>query len=291
MSEHADALTQTLADILRHHFAEARERVPRVYREHLATARPIWQRHWTHRRDVPADLLALPRLLWRQGRRLLRRPAPHPPALTGKEQALLGILREDLLDLPGLQRQLEVALAQASADLADCEALLARQAAAGRLPELEGWLQRQIERHSGPREGTRDLLVFLLVGLAARSGGLDVTFGSAIAAGSAAATAVYLSSQSWWGSLWIHLTGIPGWVSVAGALGGATAGLLLAPLVAPFGEWVVNRWRGEHYLRDIVDRTETSLLETRHDGLDFLGQLAALTQFAPDLLALLRSWR
>jgi hypothetical protein len=284
------ALEQALAEAIQAHLQAARLRVPNVYRSRFASSAAILKRHWVHRRDIPADLLSLPRSLWRQGQRLTRsKPIPDAPSLSRKEQALLQILQLELLDLPGLQLTLQGHLRQHSEAYAACDDLLHDQAPGNRLPEIERFLQQHLERLSMPREGTRDLLVFMLIGSVGHGLGQKVTFGSALATGSAVATSAYLASQSWWGALWVQMTGIPAWVTLGGAVSGAAAALVLTPLVAPLGDMLVNRWRGERYLLGIIDRIEQNLLQSQADGLDFAGQLASLTQFAPDLLTLLKT--
>lgn len=287
-----DTLEDALTQAIRRHMQGARSRVPDVYRNHLSGSRAIFIRHWQHWRDIPADLASLPRGLIRMGRKLARLKGPAaPPPLSRKEAALLEIIQTELLDLPGLQATLESVLREHSAPYAACEALLSEPTLARHLPEIDAFLARHLSRLSTPREGTRDLLVFMMIGVLGKSLSQKVVFGSALATGSAIASSVYLASQSWWGALWVQIAGIPTWVTLSGALSGVAGALLLAPLFAPLGEWLVNRWRGERYLEGIIDRIETNLLQTRADGVDFVTQLAGLAQFAPDLLALLRSFR
>ncbi len=288
-------LGTALGAAIRDHLQAARQRVPLVYRRHFASSSAILRRHWQHRRDVPADLVSLPRALYHGSRRLWRRgPASSPAAppggapLSRKEQAVLAILQDELLNLPGLQSTLQDLLRRHSASYAACDNLLQDATLAARLPEIEAFLASHLQRLSLPREGARDLLVFMLVGSVGKRLSHDVAFGSALATGSAIATSAYLASQSWWGAIWVQMTGIPAWVTLGGAVGGAAAALLLTPLAAPVGEWFINRWRGERYLHDTIDRIETNLLQTHADGLDFAGRLASLAQFAPDLLTLLR---
>ncbi|GAA3947717.1 hypothetical protein [Allohahella marinimesophila] len=284
-----------LRAIVKTHFVAARARVGDVSKGELLSARSIARRHWQYRRDIPRDLVSMPRTVWRGMRGLLRRSGPEesgsPKVLSGMEAAMLIVIRNDLLDLPGLQFKLHERLLEADPQLDDAQALLQELAGEDRLDAVERYLAGELERLSTPSEGTRDLLVFMLIGVISRGSGLNATFGSALAAGSATASAVYVASQSWWGALWLQFSGMPAWVSVAGAVGGLGVAVVLTPALAPLSEWLVNRWRGERYLHDLVDQVEHNLLENRKDGLDLAGRLAGLAQFAPDLLALLRAIR
>lgn len=287
-----ETLEQALTQAIRNHLQAARLRVPMVYQNHLASSRAIVKRHWQHRRDIPSDLASLPRSLLRMGQKLARRSDPQaPPTLSRKEVALLQVLQIELLDLPGLQEALQSVLRAHSSSYAACERLMQEPGVASHLPEIESFLTHHLQRLSLPREGTRDLLVFMLIGLVGKSLHQNVVFGSSLATGSAVASSVYLASQSWWGAIWVQMTGIPAWVTLSGAVGGIAATLLITPLAAPVGEWLVNRWRGERYLIGVIDRIENNLLHSRADGVDFVTQLAGLAQFAPDLLTLLRSFR
>lgn len=78
--------------------------------------------------------------------------------------------------------------------------------------------------------------MFLLTGLIGKGVGAS-SFGSSIATGQAAATAMYSGHLSWWSSIWMNLTGgIPAWVSIAGAASGFVAALMIAPLFSPWLE-------------------------------------------------------
>lgn len=284
-----------LREIMQTHFEAARARVAGICEDELLSVRAITRRHWAHRRDIPRDLVSMPRAIWHGVRGLLPRKAAVEPSspqrLSGKEAAMMQLIRNDMLDLPGLQRKLQARLLQTDPRLEACEDLLQNLASQDRLELVERFLSGELQRLSTPSEGARDLLVFMLIGVVSRTSGINVTFGSALAAGSATASAVYVASQSWWGALWLQFSGIPAWVGVAGAVGGLGVAVVLTPVLAPVSEWMVNRWRGERYLHDLVDQVEQNLLQSRKDGLDFAGRLAGLAQFAPDLLALLRAIR
>ena len=273
-------MEEALRAIVQNHFLEARKRVTDVWRRDLVSVRSVAKRHWRHRRDIPKDLVSMPRTLWRGVMDLLNRwpraasekTKSKVRVLSGKEAALMRMIREDLLDLPGLQRQLQARLLLADPQLSSCQHLLEELAGEDRLQAIERYLDGELERLSTPSEGTRDLLVFLLIGIVSKGSGLNATFGSAIAAGSATASAIYIASQSWWGALWLQFSGLPGWVGVAGAVGGLGVALVLTPFLAPLSEWLVNRWRGEGYLHDLIGQVEHNLLENRRDGLDLAGR-------------------
>ncbi|WLQ12815.1 hypothetical protein O5O45_24110 [Hahella aquimaris] len=287
-----DQLEQDIEQTLLRHFTEAHARVPRVYAEHMSSTKAILRRHWTHRRDIPADLMSLPRGLVRVAGKLIRRnKATAQTELSGKEQAMLRIITEELLQLPALQNQIQRLMERHIPELQECGELMRQPHMQGHQQEIQSFLSQRMQSLSGPREGGRDLLVFLLVGALGKSLGGQATFGSAIATGSAMASSLYLAQQSWWGALWVQWAGAPAWVTWSGAAAGVVAAIAIAPLLAPVSEIAVNRLRGERYLHRLVDQVQENALASKADALDAAGLLASYAQLAPDLLALLRSIR
>lgn len=284
--ESAAALETALRDATRIHLEKARCRVPEVYARHLASPSAIRARHRRAWRDIPQDLLSLPRLLWRLFLSL-RGHTTQQPALSRKERELLGIMESELLDLEGWYRSLSQVLitADASIDASSPEKIEHMQRA------VRQYLEGEMVRIAGPREGTRDLLVFLLVGLGSQTVSDSVTFGSALALGMTLATGWYLSSLSWWDSLWSNWLGVPAWVEWAGAVGGSLAAVALVPVLAPWSEWLVNRLRGPRFLEEWLTEIEAELLRPKRDTLDRASPLGTLSQILPDLLAVLHKLR
>ncbi len=283
----APPAVQHWADALRAdidaHFAAAHRRVEAVYRREFRALPAVLRRHWQHRGDVPADLVALPRSLWR----LVRRRAAERP-LSGKERAVAELLAQQVLDLQGLQDTLwrhfelhpdycrdTIAELQAELQLGDPE-LAARR------------LHRAVARWGGSQDSSRDLLLFLALGLAGRGLSDKVLFGSASLLGVSAASSLYMAQQGWWGAWWASWFGVPAWVSASGAAAGLASMLLLTPLLSPFIECGLNRlWRRQR-LHRLLDEVQRQLAPPLREQ---LWQYGGYLQFLPDLLLLLRQLR
>lgn len=277
------------------HFAEARQRVDPVYRAHFADLGSVYRRHWRHRGDIPRDLVNIPRSLWRllaQGGRAITRArpvaAPTASRLSKKEQAIARILIEELLQLPQLEQLLLVHIQQhplaTEEHWRELQQLLAQHS-----PEqARRRLNQALTRLTAAQEGSRDMMLFLALGMLGRSFGDKIAFGSAMGLGSAAATSVYIGQQSFWGSLWVQWFGAPGWVAATGAAGGILAVILVTPLIAPLTEYGINRVRAKKFLFESVDRVERNILHTRADAGSVVGQMGSFIQLLPELLQLLR---
>jgi hypothetical protein len=90
--------------------------------------------------------------------------------------------------------------------------------------------------------------------------------------------------MSWWGGLWVSLTGVPGWVSLAGATSGLIATLIIAPFFAPLLEIGVNRFRGKKMLLEVIEHVRTRVIKPPSDTVDVLGKLAVYLQLLPDII-------
>ncbi|WP_317928674.1 hypothetical protein [Halioxenophilus sp. WMMB6] len=280
------AITQT-------HFAEARSRTDQVYKTHFASAKAVALRHWQNRADIPKDLLNLPRSVWRLAQRALWRGhrQANPKVPTGKELALLAIIAEELLALSQLQTKYQHHLSLhpdlSSALFEELEGELGQLSA----EQAQHNLQLAVERLRLSQEGSRDLLMFVSIGLLGRGLADKITFGSAAATGSALASSVYISQQSLLGGLWAGWFGAPAWVGMTGAVGGFGLVLLATPLISPLTELGVNRLRAKRLLARIVERTEAELNQPRLDLASTAGQLATYLQLLPDLLQVLKQLR
>lgn len=273
---------QLTADIDQH-FAGAHLRLEAVYRREFRSLPAVLGRHRRHWRDIPADLAALPRSLWR----LLRRNR-QTRRLSGKEQAVAQLLSEEVIDLPALQALLLSGVARhpdyhAGSAPASPESLVLASP-----QQAEERLQRAVARWGLSHDSSRDMLVFLALGLAGRSLSDKVMFGSASVLGAWAAASLYIANQGWIGGWWASWFGVPGWVSATGAVAGMLGVFLLSPLLAPFVEWIMNRvWRRRR-LHRLLDEVRGQLQVPLGDQ---LWQCGSYLQFVPDILLLLRQLR
>jgi hypothetical protein len=251
---------QTWQQIHAAHFDQARERVQPVYQEHFASLRSVGLRHWHHRRDIPKDLMNLPRGLWRLSTQLVgkKKSLERPPS--GKELAVALIVETQLLQLQQLQNQLtDHILTHPNLDqelLAELKQALANIDSKDRQEKLF----TAINSMTFSQEGSRDLLLFLSLGLLSRSLADKAAFGSAAAIGSAAATSLYIGQQSFFGGLWVSWFGAPGWVAASGAAVGLGAAVLITPLVSPLTELTVLERKNFYIRRSIKPSTRLSKL-------------------------------
>lgn len=265
------------------HFAQAHQRVEAVYRQHFRSLPGVLQRHWQHRRDVPADLAALPRSLWR----IVARRSHSERPLTGKEQAVAQLIADKVLDLNGLQARLFQRLESHPDYRPETVAALRDELAAD--PEHAARrLNAAVARWGLSHDSSRDLLLFLALGLAGRGLSDKLMFGSASLLGISAASSWYLSQQGWLAAWWASWFGVPGWVTAGGAAAGMAGMMVLTPVLAPFIECGFNRvWRRQrlHRLLDEVHR------QLRPPLREHLWQYGSYLQFLPDLLHLLKQLR
>ncbi len=272
-SEHSRALQR----LLNQHFVQAGQRVDTVYRRHFAPARAVFSRHWRHRRDIPGDLLALPRTLLGL---LYRRPGWGIASPSGKQQEMRRILERELLDLPALEASLqqycEQAIEHYRHDLEDQQTLTSAQR-----QEFERYVEHQLVRLHLPSEGLREGMLTLTIMLTGRLLGDKAMLSSAASLGGTVAGSVYLGQQSWWGAFWASWFGVPGWVSWVGIGSGVLSALLLSPLLAPGVEWGINHLRARRVLQQTVQQTQEKL--TSKDGVLLASQLGVYLQLLPDL--------
>jgi hypothetical protein len=280
---------QNLINIVEAHLNEAKERVTPVYLKYFSSPSVVVNRHWRHRGDIPKELATLPRSAWgliksaiTKGKNQLDKQADSI-SLSGKQLELYNVIQVELLDIGGLDKKLQNYVMQYQSNFDSKLSNLLDGLPTDQREEVERQLSHHIERMSLPVEGSREALMFLLTGLIGKGLGAS-GFGSSIATGQAAATAIYTSNISWWGGLWVNLTGVPGWVSLAGATSGLVATLIIAPFFAPLLEVGVNRFRGKKMLFEIVEHVRAGVIKPPSDTVDILGKLAVYLQLLPDII-------
>ncbi|MBB3048397.1 hypothetical protein FHR99_002671 [Litorivivens lipolytica] len=273
------------------HFSAARERVPDVCARHFHSLGGVAKRHWQHRRDIPRDLATIPRFTWRALRRLGGRKVATEPRYSAKELALAGVIAGELLHLASLEESLLKHLGQHPeldpSKQREVEALLARYSPA----ELERRVRAAVARLAVDHEGSRDIILFITLGVAGRLLSDKIAFGSAGILGATAASSLYLSQQSYFSALWAKWFGLPGWVSVTGGAVGFMALILLTPVVAPLVECGINRFRAERTLLRLIDEVQRQLQSPGSDGYTLAAYAGTYVQLLPDLLNILRSLR
>jgi hypothetical protein len=280
---------QNLNQIVDAHFDEAKSRVIPVYRKYLSSPKAVLDRHWRNRSDIPKELAVLPRSAWCSIKYLLtRKTSQHDntnESLSGKQLELYRAIEVDLLDIGGLDQKLQNYVMHYQTSFNAQLNELLEDLPINQRKEVEKQLHHHIERMSLPVEGSREALMFLLTGLIGKGLGAS-GFGSGIATGQAAATAIYTSNLSWWGSLWVGLTGVPGWVSIVGATSGLLATLVIAPFFSPLLEVGLNRFRGKKMLMEIIEHVRNQITKPPNDAVDVLGKLAVYLQLLPDIINL-----
>jgi hypothetical protein len=257
--------------------------------KYFASPSVVLSRHWRHRGDIPKELATLPRSAWGfiKSAASVKKNQPdkqlNSTSLSGKQLELYTAIEVELLDLRGLDKNLQDYVAQYQANFDAKLSDLLNGLPTNQREEVERQLSHHIERMSLPVEGSREALMFLLTGLMGKGLGAS-GFGSSITTGQAAATAIYTSNLSWWGSLWVSLTGVPAWVGLVGATSGLMAALIIAPFFAPLLEVGVNRFRGKKMLLEIIEHVRTRVIKPPSDTVDALGKLAVYLQLLPDII-------
>lgn len=286
------AWEQHWLDTIEEHFCAARGRVDAVYECQFGSARAVWQRHWRHKSDIPRDLLNLPRGLWRASSKVfgLKSPKAAPPP-SQKELAISRVLEAELLQLSQLQQKLILHL-QSHPDLQDGQWQELQAVLGGYSPDAARfYLEKAVNQLTLTHEGSRDFLLFVSLGLLGRGLCEKVAFGGAVSLGSAAASGIYLSQQSFVGSLWASWFGVPGWVTVSGAVTGVGVVLVATPLIAPLTEYGINRLRARKFLHRLVDQVEQQLQHPGKDIGSLAGQMGSYLQLLPDLIQILKHLR
>lgn len=257
------------------HFAAAHSRVDSISSAYFTSLPTVLARHWRNRRDIPADLAAIPRGLWYLLRKLWRRPSSAVPrALTGKEADVAEVIAEQLINLSSLEVLLNTHRQALSTSL---DGTVAAQR-----------LQQAVAQWGSKQDNSRDTLLFLCLGLLGRGLSDKILFGSASLIGASLATSVYLSQQGFFSALWTSMFGAPAWVAVLGAVLGFAAVFVATPVIAPFLEWASNRFWARRRLHRVLDQIHREL---RAPVTDHLWRYGGYLQFVPDVVLLLRHIR
>jgi hypothetical protein len=278
--DHKSVLEQLILE----HFECARNRVDTVCIDHLYSLKVVTQRHWKHRKDIPQDIAAVPRAGWRLVKAAVGKKQSGTLRASGKELELLEIVTTELLQLnelsDKLNNYLEKEVSGAGLTLEELVHFLDKDNA----EFVEQWLQQRIETHSVAQEGVRESLVFVATGLVGRAFSDKAVFGSSMGLGSMAATSFYVSHQGWWAGFMTKVFGVPGWVGVAGMVGGAATTLAVMPIISPLVEAGVNRFRAKRMLTKIVDSVEQDMMKEGPEIAGIAGRLATFIGVLPDLV-------
>ncbi len=270
--------------IINTHFDQAETRVDDVYASYFSSTKAVLGRHWRHKKDIPSDLMALPRHTWGfiSGKIFRKKTKPLPK--TGKTREIESLIADELLDLKGLEKKVEEYVKpyqeqfeQDFTDILEDIPSLQRE-------QFTKELELHVERLNTPIEGTREAVIFLIAGIVGKVFSDKITFGSSIATGKAVATSIYMSQLSWFGSLWAHLFGVPSWVGYAGAGAGVLTALLVAPFLTPAFELGINKFRARKILRETVHAARQKLTGKSRDAVDLAGKTAIYLQVLPDLI-------
>lgn len=284
-------INEPVQRLIQAHFAAARARVPKVCQDHFLSLGAVSRRHWRQRQDIPRDLAAMPRAGWQLVRKVLGKPTVQAAAISGKEQEVLQLIQDELLQLDGLAEILQAYIHQelclAGIEISQLSTILAPE----NQPVIESWLRERLGMHGVALEGMRESMMFVALGVAGKTLSDKVVFGSGMGLGAAAAGSVYLHHQGWWGAFWTQVYGVPGWVSAAGAAGGFAATLVAMPLLAPLVEVGVNRFRAERMLVKMINGVEYDMMHNTPELAGVAGRIATFIGFIPDLLQLLAKLR
>ncbi|MDY6792538.1 MAG: hypothetical protein SWH54_14855 [Thermodesulfobacteriota bacterium] len=282
-TDHKKAIQQ----IIDNHFNEAEQRLENVYQTHFASLNTIFGRHWRHKRDIPSDLLSLPRHTSKLFAKKVLKKKTNPLPKSGKVKELEQIVSEKLLDLNDLEKKLKNYIESYQLRFEEQFTEILQQVPSLERETFVRELEVKIEQLTTPIEGGRDALMFLLAGIVSKIYSDKVTFGSAVAAGQGIATSIYVSQLSWFGSFWFSLFGsVPTWVSAVGVSGGILAGAIVAPFITPLLEFGMNKLRVRKVLKRTIYAARQKLTNEGLDAYDVAGKTAIYLQLLPDVLHL-----
>lgn len=279
---------QAIQKIINDHFDEAEGRIDQVYAASFTSVQAVLKRHWKHKKDIPSDLMSLPRNAWNVVSKIILRSKTKALPKTGKTKEVEAIIADDLLDLKGLEQKIENYVQPYQEEFDKEFADILHDIPALHREKFAKELELKVEQLNVPIEGAREAVVFLLAGIIGKMFSDKVTFGSSIATGKAVAISVYFSQLSWFGSLWAKIFGIPTWVSVAGAGAGLFAALLIAPMLTPVFELGINRFRAKKILRQTIAAARQKLSGKSRDAIDIAGKTAIYLQVLPDVVEMAR---
>lgn len=274
---------KNILKIINSHFDVAEERVDEVYSQHFSDTKKVFNRHWRHMKDIPYDLVSPFKYAYDYIAKII---VPNKKVYefprSGKSQEMEQIFSEQLLDLPGLEIEINTYV-KPYQDLFENELsdILERVPALQR-EEFSEKLKLQIDRLQTPIDGAREAALFLVAGIVGKV--FSGNFSGSIAAGSAVGQTIYLSQLSWFGSLWASIFGAPAWVGIVGGGVGFLATLILAPIVTPLFELGINRIRAKKILMSSISSAREKLTGNGSDAYDIAGKTAIYLQFLPDVI-------
>jgi len=269
--------SQALAKVLRQkildHLDRAEELTQPAYAQ-LKQFKQIRRRHWSYPKEMLLDPLRPILRLIKQGHKLPNR----------RDQQLTQALTSEWLELPQLFQQLNAyCMQQSGADVHVLHTLNKAQQT-----QLVEALEKQMGRLGLSRDGLRDGGMIAAIALGQFIGKQSAVSGSAFALGAGIGGNMYLAQQTGFSWLWLKLTGVPTWVSVASGFVGLLLAMMMLPFVSPFAEWLIWRWRGKRIMQDYLQQVRDALLKPKYNGADAASVLAQYAQWLPDALALVR---
>lgn len=274
---------KAILKIINNHFDIAELRIDEVYSQHFSDINTVFARHWRHKKDIPYDLVSPFKYAYDcVAKKIIPNKKSCKFPRSGKSAEMEQIFSEQLLDLPGLEREVN-AYVKPYQDLFEKELSdVLETVPALQREEFTEKLKLQIDRLQTPIDGAREAALFLVAGIVGKV--FSGNFGGSFAAGSAVGQTIYISQLSWFGSLWANIFGAPAWVGIVGGGVGLLATLILAPILTPLFEVGINRFRAKEILKLSVNSAREKLTGNGTDAFDVAGKTAIYLQFLPDII-------
>jgi hypothetical protein len=267
--------------IINDHFDLAEERLEEIYVSHFANTKAVLGRHWRHKKDIPSDLMALPKHAYGSLAKIYSKKVQIKEIpKTGKVCEVEKIIAEKLLDLQGLEKKIE----QYVQPYQDEFTSILEQVPALQREKFLKELEIQVARLQTPTDGAKEAVVFIIVGLIGKVFGDKITFGSSMATGHAVALSIYMSQLSWFGSLWYSIFGAPAWVAYAGMGAGMLVVIVISPFLTPLFELAINCMRARKILKKSIAVARHKLTASDNDCFDIAGKTAIYLQVLPDII-------
>lgn len=278
---------KTILKIINSHFDIAEERVDEVYCRHFSDTKTVFSRHWRNKKDIPYDLVSPFKDAYDfVSKKVVPNKKIPEFRRSGKSREMEQIFSEQLLDLPGLEREINAYVKpyqdffeKELSDILESVPVFQRK-------DFSDKLKLQIDRLQTPIDGAREAALFLVAGVVGKV--FSGNFGGSIAAGSAVGQTIYLSQLSWFGSLWASIFGVPAWVGIVGGGVGFLATLIVAPILTPLFEVGINRLRAKKILISSVSSAREKFTGNGSDAFDIAGKTAIYLQFLPDVIDVAR---
>lgn len=279
--DHHDVLEKIIED----HFDQCEARVEEVNRKYFLNGSEILHRHWRNKKDIPSDLVLPFKMIWNfgAGKMLKRRVKPVPR--TGKSREIERVITEDLLDLGGLERRIEAYVTPHMDRFEKSLIDTVEQVPALKREQFTRELEKYLERLNLPVEGSREAVIFLVTVAIGKAFCNQFVLSGLMGTGGLVATSLYMNQLSWFGALWVNwYAGVPGWIGYTGAAGGTVVGIVAAPLIFPFLEMAINRFRSRKILEETVQAARTDFIRPGKDRVNIAGKIAVYLQALPDVL-------